>query len=536
MGKASRKDIYVFVIIAILFSLYASVFIYKTSFVIGGERYFSLFDDGMISMRYAKNLVAGNGLVMNPGERVEGYTNPLWTIYMALIHLLPVARSKICLLIQITGIVLLVLNLFMVMKIARLISGNSFQVSSGAMILTAFYLPLINWSLQGMEVSLITLIVSIAVWGVIRCLRKKTFPLWLYILLGISTLVRIDMAVPFLGIWLFLIKVQPEYRKRNILWGLSIFAFFMGAQTLFRLFYYGDVLPSTYYLKMTGYPVFFRISRGVVVFVKFIWNLNIVLFLLPFIFLAVKYDNFRGIIAWVFVLQCLYSMYVGGDAWEQWGGSNRYISIVIPLFFILFSHAIYKTKEMFITILKNLKNAHKGVHSFCVRYCFPFLLILGLIQFNNNNGPLSLAGFVFINLPSNVSGNKDMVESALIIRDISTDDARIAVTWAGALPYFSERYTVDILGKTDTFIAHEEMRQTSGLGKFVYFYPGHLKYNYEYSIGKMKPDIIVQFWENSEEAAPYVINDYRKLDVRDWFFYLRSSSKNILWDRLPLME
>ena len=129
-----------------------------------------------------------------------------------------------------------------------------------------------------------------------------------------------------------------------------------------------------------------------------------------------------------------------------------------------------------------------------------------------------------------------MVESALVIRDISTDDARIAVTWAGALPYFSERYTVDILGKTDTFIAYEEMRQTSGLGKFVYFYPGHLKYNYEYSIGKMKPDIIVQFWENSEEATTYVINNYRQLSVKDWFFYLRSDSKNILWDRLPPME
>ena len=40
-------------------------------------------DDAFISFRYALNLVRGQGLVFNPGERVEGYSNPLWTILMA---------------------------------------------------------------------------------------------------------------------------------------------------------------------------------------------------------------------------------------------------------------------------------------------------------------------------------------------------------------------------------------------------------------------------------------------------------------------
>lgn len=41
-------------------------------------------DDAFISFRYARNLVEGHGLVFNPGERVEGYTNFLWTIVHAL--------------------------------------------------------------------------------------------------------------------------------------------------------------------------------------------------------------------------------------------------------------------------------------------------------------------------------------------------------------------------------------------------------------------------------------------------------------------
>ena len=40
-------------------------------------------DDAFISFRYAKNLSDGLGLVWNVGERVEGYTNFLWTLMMA---------------------------------------------------------------------------------------------------------------------------------------------------------------------------------------------------------------------------------------------------------------------------------------------------------------------------------------------------------------------------------------------------------------------------------------------------------------------
>src|SRR6185437_4110074 len=42
-----------------------------------------LCDDSFISFRYARNLAHGNGLVWNVGERVEGYTNFLWTVIAA---------------------------------------------------------------------------------------------------------------------------------------------------------------------------------------------------------------------------------------------------------------------------------------------------------------------------------------------------------------------------------------------------------------------------------------------------------------------
>ena len=39
------------------------------------------FDDAYITYRYAENALAGHGLVYEPGgERVEGFSNPLWLV------------------------------------------------------------------------------------------------------------------------------------------------------------------------------------------------------------------------------------------------------------------------------------------------------------------------------------------------------------------------------------------------------------------------------------------------------------------------
>jgi hypothetical protein len=49
------------------------------------------FDDAYISYRYAVNLATGHGLVFNPGERVEGYSNFLWVLLLAGVRLVGIA-------------------------------------------------------------------------------------------------------------------------------------------------------------------------------------------------------------------------------------------------------------------------------------------------------------------------------------------------------------------------------------------------------------------------------------------------------------
>ena len=56
-----------------------------------------LCDDSFISLRYAQNLADGLGLVYNAGERVEGYSSPIWMLGSALAIAVgadPVVASK----------------------------------------------------------------------------------------------------------------------------------------------------------------------------------------------------------------------------------------------------------------------------------------------------------------------------------------------------------------------------------------------------------------------------------------------------------
>jgi hypothetical protein len=72
----------------------------------------------------------------------------------------------------------------------------------------------------------------------------------------------------------------------------------------------------------------------------------------------------------------------------------------------------------------------------------------------------------------------------LLLRATTGPDAVIAVVWAGAIPYFSRRPVVDLLGKSDPAIA-------KGAPATPAFFPGHNKWNYPYSLKTHHPDVIV---------------------------------------------
>ena len=116
----------------VLFCSYATAFVLRTSILIGSKRYFVLFDEGMISMRYAWNLSHGLGPVWNAGERVEGFTDPLWVLLMSLATF-TFDKNLACLAVQIFGAALLAFGALMFsLTFEELGSGTCAQERSGS--------------------------------------------------------------------------------------------------------------------------------------------------------------------------------------------------------------------------------------------------------------------------------------------------------------------------------------------------------------------------------------------------------------------
>jgi hypothetical protein len=526
-----RSDIAFWAILG-LFVAYAAVFIYRTSFIVAGQRYFSLFDDAMISMRYGRNLSHHLGLVWNPGgPPVEGYTDPLWVLYMAAIHWLPLAASKTSLVVQLSAAAFLVANLFFVREMALHVSDGSQPVALAAVLMTASYLPINNWSLQGMEVSALVLIVSMSLCLALRSMRDRRFRASPYILLGVSTLVRPDMAVPLAGFVLFQLVTDRPNRRRHLTWGVAVLACFGGLQTAFRLWYFGNILPNTYYLKMTGYPWFLRISRGAVVLAQFIWSFGILLFALPFLLIA-RPARRSALLLWVLVLQLLYSVYVGGDAWEYWGGSNRYICIAMPGFFALLSYALFQIAMALHGGLPLEGRPLRGLPA----AVFLALIMLAIVRVNSIHGVRAWKEVLLIEAPlhSGPGGeNHGEVQEALLLRGTTTPEATIAVVRAGTIPYFLDRQCIDLLGKNDAHVAREISKVPAGRSRFVAFRPGHTKFDYHYSIEQQAPDVVVQLWHNPELVRPYLEQFYMRVPLGPGCVYVRNDSPHVLRDRLP---
>lgn len=513
-----------FILIGLAYAAYAIGFIWVSSFVVNGERYFVLFDDMMISMRYARNLAHGYGLVWNAGgERVEGYTNLLWTLYMALLHFVPIAASKISVLVQITGALCILGTLFVVKSIARLLTP-SVLTAAGAMILTAFYLPLNNWALLGTEVGFLTLLYTLAVLLALKNLKADTANPLPYFLLGAATLVRIDMAAAYVGMLGLQLVLDRKHWRTHVGWGLGLLALFVVPQTLFRVMYYGDPLPNTYYLKMTGFPELLRIEHGLYVAWLFLSG-SLLLFALAISAFLWQRDRLMILLGGAFLIPLGYSIYVGGDAWEFFGGSNRYISIGMPCLFVMAMFALAELAER-LWSRPNVFAKWSGAAGAAA----VFLALLILLNWTDRPRPWAM--WLLGERSFGVGQNIAQVHLALDLQRVTRPDARIAVVLAGVVPYFTERYMIDLLGKNDKKIAHEPMHWNPKASLRRIFYPGHLKWNYDYSIDELKPDVVMRLWRQTKEATLARLTPTYTPTKLSGLIFVRADSKAVLWDQI----
>jgi len=516
----------VFWALAGLYLVYAFSYIMETVVPMGDASFPTLFDDAFVSMRYAENLAEGHGLVWNPGEApVEGYTNLLWTLYMALLHLLGLGTNQIILGVQLTSALCLALSLVFVGRIVLLQTKGALWAAMGAMICTGLYLPLNTFSLQGMEPGLLALILTMGTWYALAALNEDRFCIAPYIFMGIALLIRPDAIVAGLVMVGYLVITDAERRKRHLLYGTLTLVGVSLALIGFRLAYYGEHLPNTYYLKLTGYPLLLRLSRGAHVGFQFLSNTYFLFILLPIGWgLVSRRLGFR-LISLLFLAQLAYSIWVGGDAWEE-GGANRYLCVVMPLFFSLYWATLWEAlhkvqKPSFVA----LKTSWKGG-------VLVFLFgLLSVLNFNAYAGSKSLNELLLRRAPLLHNFHQENLELATVVRGLTTPQARVLVVWAGAIPYLSKRPSLDMLGKCDTVIARSEAHLPDEEFRSTGFWPGHNKWDYAYSIGQLQPDLITRLWMIPSGAQAFLKN-YQAVQLGKNKIYVRSGSPHIHWDRI----
>ena len=106
-----------------------------------------LADDAYISLRYAQNLATGRGLVFNLGERVEGFTNPLWTLLAALFTALGLPALP---LLQLVGCACFVGLIFTVWRAAEE-ADLPRPVREAVPVVLAATTPFAWWAMSGLE-------------------------------------------------------------------------------------------------------------------------------------------------------------------------------------------------------------------------------------------------------------------------------------------------------------------------------------------------------------------------------------------------
>ncbi len=454
------------------------VFIWRTTFSIAGIVYFTLVDDAMVSMRYAQHLARGFGLVWNIGQQpVEGFTNPGWMLLMAVFHLFPIPAAKISLGVMVASALILLANILVVYKICEVLQPESGVGRLVATLITAFYFPLIFWALRGMEVGLLTLLISAAVLVAVQMkeIARPRAAILLGLLLSLAILVRLDALIQVLVVLAYLILLGIRRQRLEV--PLLLVLLTVLAVLVFQRLYFGDFLPNTYYQKMAGTPAWERIRNGMLVFYEHaLWD-TLLPALISFGCLAF-YRDFRRpetfLLVALFAAQCAYSVWVGGDYAEvEVDSANRFITQGMTALIILFSMAVQRLLQEALPRLKRSSAAQAAIATAIALVALAVMSGRSWRVWVNDNAPLLKADIRRTRL-------------GLFIARNTAPEAVIAVHAAGQIPYYSGRTTIDLLGLNDPVIAKGPVTGP--------FYPGHDKWNYEYSILELRPDVIADNW------------------------------------------
>lgn len=416
-------------------------------------------DDAFITYRFSRNLAEGRGLVFNPGERVEGYTNFLWTLYLALPEWLGWDTPTFSV---ISGIVLMVATILVAWRLAHhLLDGE--RAALLAVVVLVANVSFLGYGTGGLETMLQTLLVAtVALLVVAPAEVTPRRRVAAGVAGGLAVLTRLDSTV-LVGALFVASLWRGGLRRgatRDDLRALVAPALQMGLPVLalvvpwlvWKLDYYGNLLPNTFYAKSTGNPLV-PILYGVVYLLAFFASYA------AFLLIGrwrrhrreLLGDPRRRALAAICVLWGVYICYVGADFMEF-----RFVVPVLPFLAIGASFLVdrYRSTARQV-VLVGVLLVVSGLHAVLPGMQYPVLTFKDLRHWPTDS-PTSWAGMGEV-LAEAFPGSLD-------------DPARptIALTPLGVIPYVTDLRTVDMLGLADPEIARE--------GESIpLYYPGHVR-------------------------------------------------------------
>lgn len=550
-------------------------FVFMVAFVArsaysSGQWRWTLFDDALISFAYGRTLAeTGDWVWFSGADRVQGITNPLWSAFMALPHL-AVSTPTGAIIVMTISTVVLMLALAIVVYRTLLSAGAAKAAALAAMGSVPFLYPLTFWTLRGMEVGFIALLSVLMLLSVINIqdpITESRAP-W-FVLAGISgiavVLTRLDaivIAATLAGVG-FLLGHQQVRRTWLLLLATLLIA--VGLVLVFQYFYWGDYLPNTYRLKVDGIPIDERLTRGLFATAR----------ALPLIALTgLAWHRIRrqsaspaltagvGGASAVTAAVIAYSVWTGGDAWEWSLMLNRTVSVGLPLALIAWMLAMRSPSRIPLVGLLILGASGVGLGAtvnplgidvrlavigtaltsaaaFLVWLALradarpavrSLLLALGFVVATSSPGAVLWVPYGGLN----VQEDQRFALRAEELTRVTDEQATIAVMWAGAPGYFSDRSMIDMFGKSDRVIAQLPPRIDPVTGNPFEFVPGHNKWDYEHSVRDLRPDVVFQLGDDRSVAEADILEwGYQRGCLADgWLSYFRIDSPYVRWDEL----
>ncbi len=208
-------------------------------------------DDAFISLRYGQNLVAHGELAWNQGEAVEGFSNPLWTLYGAM---LVASGAPPVLGLKLGGLLAALLCVPATFGLARQLNlGTGAGLVAAAIVATNASLAL--WAVAGLETASFTLLLVLMAWRFEVEQQRPAARPWSAVLFLLVWMSRPE--APAYALYLVVRRGlslgATPLGRRDALW-VALAALPIAAYEVAGWLHYGGLVPATHAAKVGGGP------------------------------------------------------------------------------------------------------------------------------------------------------------------------------------------------------------------------------------------------------------------------------------------